>query len=228
MLPVPVRSVLLSSFLRVIPRTIKLESCRVLQALRLVGLTSTIPHYRTASSLQTISLRIVDTHVSTSSTFTRLPTSTNPRHIQHPITMKLSLAAALALTILAELRAAWKCHHNYSYCGHVLNKRSTYAAQNDFTPKFRILLTPRAKKGNGKYQSVMELACQKENTTCPGEQVQNHVFKCYPDRHGRARVLLEWECTRDRCIAAGLGDDDFCLYGPVPGSIVEREGPVGR
>jgi hypothetical protein len=36
----------------------------------------------------------------------------------------------------------------------------------------------------------------------------------------------EMEYTKDRCVAAGLGDDDFCLYGPVPGSVVEREGPV--
>jgi hypothetical protein len=92
---------------------------------------------------------------------------------------------------------------------------------------FRIFANTESEKGNGKYQSVMELACQKENTTCPGEQVQNHVFKCYPDRKGRARVLLEMECTKDRCVAAGLGDDDFCLYGPVPGSVVEREGPIG-
>jgi hypothetical protein len=43
--------------------------------------------------------------------------------------MKLSLSAALTLALLAELASAWKCHHNYSYCGHVLNKKSTYPAK---------------------------------------------------------------------------------------------------
>jgi hypothetical protein len=43
--------------------------------------------------------------------------------------MKLSLSAALTLALLAELASAWKCHHNYSYCGHVLDKKSTYPAK---------------------------------------------------------------------------------------------------
>jgi hypothetical protein len=79
--------------------------------------------------------------------------------------MKLSLSAALTLALLAELASAWKCHHNYSYCGHVLNKKSTYACQetkNDFIPGCSASsLTPRAKKATANTNRSWNLLARK-------------------------------------------------------------------